>query len=98
MQFHTPMYCVGQCVLIGSLHCYASPGKVEYIGLGQCEFHSDVQSLGNVTGNPWVSQPYLYPYPWKPVPASMGMGWVQVSNLSQLYNYNIKIKYLIYIK
>ena len=30
MQFHTPMYCPSQCILIGSLHCHASPGKNEY--------------------------------------------------------------------
>jgi len=34
--------------------------------------------VGNVTGNPWVTQPYPYPYPWKPVPVDTGMGRVWV--------------------
>jgi len=45
---------------------------------------------------------YPYPYMWKPIPVSRGTGRVQiypwVSNLITLYNYNIKIMYLIYIK
>jgi len=40
--------------------------------------------VGNVIGNPRVSQPYLYLYPWKPIPATTGTGlpmgypWVSI--------------------
>jgi hypothetical protein len=59
--------------------------------------------IGIGMGNPGVFQGNpLYLYPSKPVPALMGTGGVRVylwvSDLITLYNYNIKIKYLIYIK
>ena len=31
--------------------------------------------LGIVMGNPWVSHRNPYPYPQKPIPTSMGMGF-----------------------
>ncbi len=62
----------------------------------------NVTRLGNVMGNPWVSQTNPYPHPQKPIPVTTGTGrvWVYpwVSDLITLYNYNIKIKYLIYKK
>ena len=65
---HTPALCLMILSGFAQQHPSLAPPSLEMRDRG-------LSLLGNVTGNPGVSQGNPYPYPWKPVPATMGTGF-----------------------